>query len=311
LSFDPSYTPAYLDLLRSGALDQRVEEALDHLAECDLCPRYCRIDRRDSIKGALCRTGARAVVHSYGPHHGEEDPLRGRRGSGTIFFAWCNLRCVYCQNWDISQKGIGREISAQELAGMMLELQAMGCHNINLVSPSHVVAQVIAAVAIAADKGLRLPLIYNTGGYDSPEALRLLEDIVDIYMPDVKYADPENARRYSRARDYVEVNRAAVKEMHRQVGDLVLDERGIARRGLLVRHLVLPGDLASTAEVTDFLAREISTETYLNLMDQYHPCYRADRYPPLDRSISPQEYAQALTDARRAGLHRFDRPRRW
>ena len=174
---------------------------------------------------------------------------------------------------------------------MMLELQAMGCHNINLVSPSHVVAQVIAAVAIAAEKGLRLPLVYNTGGYDSLEALRLLDDIVDIYMPDVKYADPENARRYSRARDYVEVNRAAVKEMHRQVGDLVLDENGIARRGLLVRHLVLPGDLAKTAEVTDFLAREISTETYLNLMDQYHPCYRADRYPPLDRSISPEEYA--------------------
>jgi putative pyruvate formate lyase activating enzyme len=310
LSFDPSYTPAYLDLLRSGALDPRVEEALDHLVECDLCPRYCRIDRRDSIKGALCHTGARAVVHSYGPHHGEEDPLRGICGSGTIFFAWCNLRCVYCQNWDISQKGIGREVSANELAEMMLELQAMGCHNINLVSPSHVVAQVIAAVAIAADKGLRVPLVYNTGGYDSLEALRLLEDIVDIYMPDMKYADAENARRYSRARDYVEVNRAAVKEMHRQVGDLVLDERWIARRGLLVRHLVLPGDLASTAEVTGFLAREISAETYLNLMDQYHPCYRADRYPPLDRPISPQEYEQALAGARRAGLHRFDRQRR-
>ena len=223
LSFDPSFTPAYLDLLRSGELVARVEEALDHLADCDLCPRYCRVDRRDSVKGALCHTGAQAVVHSYGPHHGEEDPLRGTRGSGTIFFAWCNLRCVYCQNWDISQKGIGREVSAQELAGMMLELQAMGCHNINLVSPSHVVAQIIAAVAIAADKGLRLPLVYNTGGYDSPEALRLLDGIVDIYMPDMKYADPENARRYSRARDYVEVNRAAVKEMHRQVGDLVLD----------------------------------------------------------------------------------------
>lgn len=250
-------------------------------------------------------------MHSYGPHHGEEDPLRGIRGSGTIFFAWCNLRCVYCQNWDISQKGIGRVISAHELAEMMLELQAMGCHNINLVSPSHVVAQVIAAVAIAADKGLRLPLVYNTGGYDSPEALRLLDGIIDIYMPDVKYADPENARRYSRARNYVEVNRAAVKEMHRQVGDLVLDEKGIARRGLLVRHLVLPGDLASTAEVTNFLVREASAETYLNLMDQYHPCYRADRYPPLDRSISPEEYAQALADARRAGLHRFDQPRRW
>jgi putative pyruvate formate lyase activating enzyme len=284
LSLDSSDTPAYLDLLRSGTLDIRVEEALDHLAECDLCPRYCRIDRRDSIKGALCHTGAQAVVHSYGPHHGEENPLRGIYGSGTIFFSWCNLRCLYCQNWDISQKGIGREVSADELAEMMLELQAMGCHNINLVTPSHVVAQVIAAVAIAAEKGLRLPLVYNTGGYDSPEALRLLDGIVDIYMPDLKYADPQLARRYSRARDYVAVNRAAVKEMHRQVGDLVLDQNGIARRGPLVRHLVLPGDLAGTAEVMGFLAREVSADTYVNLMDQYRPCYRADRYPLLDRS---------------------------
>jgi len=251
------------------------------------------------------------VVHSYGPYHGEEDPLRGTRGSGTIFFALCNLRCVYCQNWDISQKGIGCEVSAQELAGMMLELQAMGCHNINLVSPSHVVAQVIAAVAIAAEKGLRLPLVCDTGGYDSPEALRLLEGVVDIYMPDMKYADPENARCYSRARDYVPVNRAAVKEMHRQVGDLLLDRNGIALRRLLVRHLVLPGDLAGTAEVASFLARQVSADTYVNLMDQYHSCYRADRYPPLDGSLSLEEYALALAEARRTGLHRFDRPRRW
>ena len=298
-------------LLRSGTFAARVAEALDHLAECDLCPRYCRVDRRESVKSALCHTGAQAVVHSFGPHHGEEDPLRGSRGSGTIFFAWCNLRCVYCQNWDISQRGIGREINAQELAEMMLELQAMGCHNINLVSPSHVVAQVVAAVAIAAEQGLRLPLVYNTGGYDSPQGLRLLDGIVDIYMPDIKYADAENARRYSRARDYVKVNRAAVKEMHRQVGDLVLDRNGVARRGLLVRHLVLPGDLAGTAEVASFLAADVSADTYVNLMDQYHPCYRADRYAPLDRPLSPEEYAQAFAEARRAGLHRFDRPRRW
>jgi putative pyruvate formate lyase activating enzyme len=310
LSFDPTFTPAYVHPLRSGTFAARVEEALDHLADCDLCPRYCRVDRRASVKGALCNTGAQAMVHSYGPHHGEEDPLRGTRGSGTIFFAWCNLRCVYCQNWDISQQGIGREVSARELARMMLELQTMGCHNVNLVSPSHVVAQVIAAVAIAAEQGLRLPLVYNTGGYDSPEALRLLDGVVDIYMPDMKYADPENARRYSRARDYAEANRAAVKEMHRQVGDLVPDKSGIARRGLLVRHLVLPGYLAGTTEVARFLAREVSADTYLNLMDQYHPCYRADGYPPLDRSLSREEYALALAEARRAGLHRFDRPRR-
>ena len=193
---------------------------------------------------------------------------------------------------------------------MMLELQTMGCHNINLVSPSHVVAQIIAAVGIAAERGLRLPLIYNTGGYDSREALSLLDGIVDIYMPDMKYAEAETARRFSRARDYVAFNREAVKEMHRQVGDLVLDEAGIARRGLLVRHLVLPAGLAGTAEVTGFLAREVSRDTYVNLMDQYHPCYRADRYPPLDRSPTPEESAQALAEARRAGLHRFDRPRR-
>jgi putative pyruvate formate lyase activating enzyme len=308
---EPSFAPAYLDRLGSGELRARAEEALDHLAACDLCPRYCRVDRRTSVEGALCHTGARAVVHSYGPHHGEEDPLRGSRGSGTIFFAWCNLRCVYCQNWDISQRGDGREVGADEIAGMMLELQAMGCHNVNLVSPSHVVAQIIAAVAIAAKEGLRLPLVYNTGGYDSLEALRLLEGILDIYMPDIKYAEPETARRYSRARDYVAVNRAAVKAMHRQVGDLALDPNGIARRGLLVRHLVLPGGLAGTDESMGFLAREVSPETYVNLMDQYRPCYRAERYPPLDRALSPDEYEKAMNLARRSGLHRFDRPRRW
>lgn len=305
------FTLAYLDLLRSGTLDARVEEAPDHLKECDLCPRCCRVDRRDTNKGALCHTGALAVVHSYGPHHGEEDPLRGSRGSGTVFFTWCNPRCIYCQNWDISQKGIGRTVSAEALADKMLELQAMGCHNINLVNPSHVVAQIIAAVAIAADKGLRLPLVYNTCGSDSPEALRLLDGIVDIYMPDMKYADLETGRRYSRARDYVEVNWPAVKEMHRQVGDLVLDKNGIARRGLLVRHLVLPGNLAGTAEVMGFLAGEISSDTCVNLMDQYRPCYRAERYPTLDRSPTSEEYTQAVADARRAGLNRFDRLRRW
>lgn len=301
--------PAYLALMQTGELGARAEQALAHLAACDLCARYCGVDRRRSVRGALCRTGARAVVHGYGPHHGEEDPLRGTRGSGTVFFAWCNLRCVYCQNWDISQKGIGREVSTEELAAMMLELQSMGCHNINLVSPSHVVAQIIAAIAMAAARGLRLPLVYNTGGYDSPEALRLLDGVVDIYMPDMKYADSEIGRRFSRARDYVEVNRMAVKTMHRQVGDLVLNGEGMARRGLLVRHLVLPGELAGTAAVMEFLAREVSADTYVNLMDQYRPCYRAGRYPPLDRSLAPREYARALASARRAGLHRFDRPR--
>lgn len=306
-----AFNPAYLDLLESGMLGARAEDAMARLSDCDLCPRYCHVDRRHSTKGVLCRTGVQAVVQGYGPHHGEEDPLRGTRGSGTIFFTWCNLRCVYCQNWNISQKGLGREVDTDGLAGIMLKLQAQGCHNINLVSPSHVVAQVVAAVRVAAEKGLRLPLVYNTGGYDSPEALALLDGIVDIYMPDMKYADDVVARQHSRVRNYVEVNRAAVKEMHRQVGDLACDERGIARRGLLVRHLVLPGNLAGTGEVMAHLAREVSPATYVNLMAQYHPCYRADRYSPLDRAPTGAEYARAVADARAAGLHRFDGRQRW
>jgi putative pyruvate formate lyase activating enzyme len=246
------------------------------------------------------------VVYSSGPHHGEEDPLRGTRGSGTIFFSWCNLRCVYCQNWDISQRGAGQEVGPEELAGMMLALQGLGCHNINLVSPSHVVAQIISAVEIAARNGLRLPLVYNTGGYDSPEALALLDGIIDIYMPDMKYGDSGIARRYSRVRNYVETNRAAVTEMHRQVGDLALDAQGIAQRGLLVRHLVLPGNLAGTGQVLAFIAREISPDTYLNLMDQYHPCYRAGENPPLDRALRREEFEAALALAARHGLHRLD-----
>jgi len=301
--------PAYLRLAASGELARRATEAVRHLADCDLCARYCFVDRRRGVEGAACRTGERAIVASYGPHHGEEAPLRGWAGSGTIFFSGCNLRCVYCQNWDISQRRTGREVEPREIAGMMLELQARGCHNINLVSPSHVVAQIIAALADAAARGLRLPLVYNTGGYDSREALALLDGIVDIYMPDMKYGDAALARRYSKVRNYVEANRAAVKEMHRQVGDLVLDEHGIARRGLLVRHLVLPRDIAGTEQVLAFLAGEISPNTYLNLMDQYRPCYRADEYPELDRPLTREEYREALEAAARHGLARLDQRR--
>lgn len=303
------FEPAYLRLLRAGELGQRVKLAWRHLEDCDLCARYCRVNRLQTLKGAVCRTGERAVVHSHGAHHGEEDPLRGRGGSGTIFFSWCSLRCVFCQNWEISQKGIGREVEPSELAQIMLDLQGEGCHNINLVTPSHVVAQILAAVEIAAARGLRLPLVFNTGGYDSLEALQLLDGVVDIYMPDMKYGDSETAHRYSHVRDYVEVNQAAVKEMHRQVGDLILDDCGIALRGLLVRHLVLPGGLAGSEKVLAFLASEISRNTYLNLMDQYHPCYRADDSPPLDRPITPEEYRHALELAKRYGLQRLDQPR--
>ena len=240
-----TFRPAYRSLLDIGELQRRVESAYRHMEDCDLCARYCRVNRRQTLEGVACRTGERAVVNSYGAHHGEEDPLRGWAGSGTIFFSWCNLRCVFCQNWDISQRGIGREVEPAELADMMLELQSQGCHNINLVSPSHVVAQILAAVLIAAHGGLHLPLVYNTGGYDSPEALALLDGVIDIYMPDMKYADSATAHRYSHVRGYWEVNQAAVREMHRQVGDLMLDPRGIAQRGLLVRHPA--GDRAARA----------------------------------------------------------------
>ena len=300
------FEPGYLKLFRSGELEERASQAFRHLEKCDLCARYCYVNRLLTITGAVCRTGERAVVCNFGPHHGEENVLRGWKGSGTIFFSWCNLRCVFCQNWEISHKGEGEEASPIGLAKMMLELQEQGCHNINLVSPSHVVAQILAALNVAARSGLCVPLVYNTGGYDSPEALALLDGVIDVYMPDMKYGDSTVARKHSKVRNYVEVNRAAVKEMQRQVGDLTVDENGLARRGLLIRHLVLPGNLAGTEQVLAFIASEISRNTYLNLMDQYRPCYRAEEYPPLDQPITSEEYRAALTLAKRYGLHRLD-----
>lgn len=304
------YIPAYRRLLDSGELDARAEQALEHLKKCDLCPIACKVDRSIGRLGT-CKTARRARVSSYFPHRGEEDPLRGRFGSGTIFFSNCNLRCQYCQNYTISQEGEGRAVDAGELAAMMLDLQAMRCHNINLVSPTHVVAQIIEAVALAARRGLNIPLVYNSGGYDSLSALALLDGIVDIYMPDMKYGNAEIARRYSLVKDYPHHNQAAVREMHRQVGDLELDEHGVARRGLLVRHLVLPGGLAGTADVVRFLAGEVSADTYLNIMGQYRPEFKARRenMGPLSRPVTREEVVEALEMARAAGLHRFDRRR--
>ena len=307
---DSESEPGYVGLSRSGKLAARVRQAFREMENCDLCARYCRVNRLVTTTGAICRTGERAVVHSFAPHHGEEAVLRGWNGSGTIFFSWCNLRCVFCQNWEISQKGIGSLVEPKEIALMMLRLQAQGCHNINLVSPSHVVAQILAAVDIAVEKGLRLPLVYNTGGYDSLEALALLDGVIDIYMPDMKYSDSEIARKYSRVRNYTEVNQTAVREMHRQVGDLVLDENDLAVRGLLIRHLVLPGNLAGSEKVLAFIAKEISPNTYVNLMDQYRPCYRAEEYPPLDRAIASEEFAAVLELAERYDLRRLDQPSR-
>lgn len=296
------FEPAYLHLLRTGELTERVRAAYQHLEQCDLCAHHCGVNRHATTQGAVCRTGARAIVSSYGAHFGEEPPLVGQGGSGTIFFASCNLRCVYCQNYEISQLGEGNPVEPEELAMMMLHLQARGCHNINFVSPSHVVAPILAATLIAAHAGLRVPIVYNTGGYDSPAALALLAGVVDIYMPDVKYADAEIARKYSKVRDYPTINRAAVKEMHRQVGDLQMDERGIATRGLLVRHLLLPDDLAGTREILRWLAHDVSSKTYVNVMAQYRPCYKASEYPELNRRITRQEYLHAQKWAMELGL---------
>ena len=302
------FEPAYLALHRSGELKRRVEAAYARLEACDICARECGVNRRQSAKGAACRTGERAVVSSAGPHFGEEDPLVGSGGSGTIFFSWCNLRCQFCQNAEISQLGQGHETEPEELAEMMLRLQQMGCHNINVVSPSHVVPQILAGLLIAAEAGLRLPLVYNTGGYDSLKTLALLDGVVDIYMPDMKYADAQVAKRFSQIDNYPAVNQAAVQEMHRQTGDLATDVRGVAQRGLLVRHLVLPEGLAGTAEIVRFLRDEISPDTYINVMAQYRPCHEAHNLPPLDRRITSEEYARALQLAEEAGL-RLDQRR--
>lgn len=296
--------PAYLRLQRQGGLADRAQRARRHLQCCELCAHGCRVDRLSGAMGR-CRTGARARVYSFGPHFGEERPLVGFHGSGTIFLSSCNLQCVFCQNWEISQRREGETVNAAQLAGVMLSLQKSGCHNINLVSPSHVVAQILEALVLAADQGLRLPLVYNSGGYDSAAALALLDGVVDIYMPDMKFAESETARPLLGVSDYAEVNRAAVREMHRQVGDLQTGETGIASRGLLIRHLLLPGDLAGTEQIIAFLAGEISTDTYLNLMDQYRPCYRADRHPPLDRRPSRSAFRAAQNLAREYGLRRL------
>jgi putative pyruvate formate lyase activating enzyme len=295
-------TPVYLNL-STAELQERADLAFARMECCDLCARHCNVNR---LKLGVCKTGLQARVSSYGAHMGEEDPLRGWKGSGTIFFARCNLRCVFCQNHDISQTDAGNEVTSQELAAIMLRLQAMGCHNINLVSPSHVVPQILAALALAVQSGLRLPLVYNTGGYDSLEALKLLDGIIDIYMPDMKFANGGHAKKYSQTQDYPQVNRAVVKEMHRQAGDLQIDENGLATHGLLVRHLVLPRNLAGTKQIIDFLLSEISVNTYLNLMAQYHPAHNASRYPELNRRITASEYEHALQIAKEAGLTNLD-----
>lgn len=303
------FEAAYLRTFREGLFPEKIEKAFKILESCTLCPRNCRVHRLKAEKG-VCQAGHLPEVSSYSPHFGEERPLVGLHGSGTIFLAHCNLRCLFCQNYSISHQGEGREVSFERLARMMVELQKMGCHNINFVTPTHYVPQILKALPTAIEMGLHVPLVYNTGGYDAIATLQILDGVFDIYMPDFKFASSEPAEDFCNAADYPEVARQAFKEMHRQVGDLKLDKNGIALRGLLVRHLVLPSGLAGTREVIRFLAAEISKTTYVNVMDQYYPCGDIPARSPLTRRITDEEFEEAVRWAREEGLTRLDKRER-
>ncbi len=297
--------PSYVELYEKGELEKRVKKALKLLESCKICPRECGVNRLKGEKG-FCRTGRLAIVSSYNPHFGEEAPLVGKNGSGTIFISSCNLLCSFCQNYEISHLMEGTEVTADQLAYMMLELQRIGCHNINFVTPTHVVPQILEALLIAVKEGLSVPLVYNTGGYDKVETLRLLEGVFDIYMPDFKFWDSKWSKKYMNAPDYRERAIAAIKEMHRQVGDLIINEEGIAERGLIIRHLVMPNGIAGTEKIMEFIAKEISPNTYVNVMDQYRPCGRAPEDPVINRMITAYEYRKAIEAAKKAGLKRLD-----
>jgi len=302
---DTGFVAAYLKLSRKER-QEKIDRSRQILERCSLCPRNCQVDRTAGETG-FCGTGDKPFVSSWTPHFGEEAPLVGQHGSGTIFFTHCNLGCLFCQNWTISHGDEGAEMSFDALAKLMLTLQdSHACHNINFVTPTHQVPMILQSLEIAIDKGLKVPLVYNCGGYEALETIRLLDGIIDIYMPDFKFADPEVAEKYSRAKDYPSVAKIAIKEMHRQVGDLVMDSYGIAQRGLLVRHLVLPEGLAGTEEVAKFLVEKISPDTYTNIMAQYYPCYKAVEHPPLDRRLSSEEFRKAVKAAKDAGLKRLD-----
>jgi len=300
--------PSYLKTHKDSILQERVESALSILENCRLCPRHCEVNRLEGELG-VCKTGRKAVVSSYSPHFGEEDPLVGREGSGTIFMTHCNLGCVFCQNYEISHLSEGVQVSATDLAQIMLTLQRRGCHNINFVTPTHMVPQILEALQEAIEGGLKVPLVYNCGGYEEVDTLKLLDGIFDIYMPDFKFWDSEVAARFCSAPDYAENACAAVKEMHQQVGDLTLDQQGIAQRGLLVRHLVMPEGLAGTREIMRFLANEVSKNTYVNVMSQYRPCGEAHNFPELESSITAGEFRNALSMAQEEGIHRLDERR--
>lgn len=295
--------PLYLEKLNPNELQLRADVLKKIMEECRLCPNECAVNRNEGEIGK-CHSANEVIISSYGPHFGEESELVGLYGSGTIFFTNCNLACIYCQNYDISQLGIGKKISIEELSDTMISLQRRGCHNINLVTPTHFVPQIVQALVFAVEKGLEIPIVYNSGGYESVETLILLKDIVDIYMPDIKYSDNETASRLSGIKNYWFVVKSAVKEMYAQVGDLYIDKKGIAKRGLLVRHLVLPNNLSGSYKVIDFVAHEISKNTFINIMEQYHPSFKANEYPELNRRIKPDEYQKVLDYALLKGLHR-------
>jgi len=297
--------PSYLEKGQSGELFSIKGKLIQMLERCSLCPRECGVNRLAGEEG-FCKTGRKAKVASYNAHFGEESPLVGRHGSGTIFISSCNLLCSFCQNFDISHLGEGTEVEPQQIAGMMIELQERGCHNINFVTPTHVIPQLIEALEYAIEDGLTIPLVYNSSGYDKKETLELLDGIFDIYMPDFKFWNNKWADTLCQAPDYREVTVTALKEMCRQVGDLMIDQEGIAQKGLLVRHLVMPGNIAGTSDIVQFIADEISVNTYVNIMDQYRPCARAFEEKEINRPLTGKEFKEALETARKAGLIRLD-----
>jgi putative pyruvate formate lyase activating enzyme len=297
------FVPSYIGLHGKGELDKRIQLLQEILKECRLCPRECRVRRLNGEVG-YCKAGAESMVSSAFPHFGEEPPLVGQQGSGTIFLTHCNLRCIFCQNYDISHLGRGQPMTTSEMAGAMLRLQDLGCHNINFVTPTHYAPQIVASLPEAIDMDLRLPIVYNCSGYESIEVIQLLDGVVDIYMPDAKYMDETYSKAFSNAPDYPEILKKVLKEMHRQVGDLKINSRGIAERGLLIRHLVMPHGVASSESVLKFIAEEISVHSYVNIMEQYRPEYQADEYSEIDRRITHKEYSEAIQVAKRFHLYR-------
>lgn len=294
--------PSYLKSYSDSTLKTKINQAYKLLESCIICPRKCKVNRIDNERG-FCRVGINPVVCSYMPHHGEEPPISGAKGSGTIFFSFCNLKCVYCQNYHFSQESEGKEVPIEKLSEFMLYLQGLGCHNINLVTPTHVMPQILKALYIAIEKGLSIPIVYNTSGYELPEVIKILNGIVDIYLVDMRYADNEHSIKYSQAPNYPSFNQEAVKEMYRQVGDSEFDKNNIIKKGMIIRHLVLPNNISGTEKIMKFISQNLSNKVYISLMSQYHPYYQAHKYPEIARRITKEEYQTAMDCLRRYGLN--------